>query len=100
LLFARKYRWSLAAVTVAATLDMITTIRFMEAFGIESEIHPPVRMMAEVLGIGWGVALSMLGRLAFVILAAAIWRRTCRAVMLICTVLYILAALSNHYRWL
>ena len=100
LLFARKYWLSLAAVTLAAALDMITTIRMMNAYGPEIEMHAPMRIMAEVFGVDLGVVLGTLGRLAFVVLVAAIWRPACRAVMLLCAVLYTLAAMSNHFGWL
>jgi hypothetical protein len=31
---------------------------------------------------------------------AAIWRKACRLTMFVCAVLYFLAALSNHFRWI
>ena len=56
--------------------------------------------MAEIFGIVPGLVLGTLGRLLFVMVVAAIWRRACRAVMLVCAVIYFLAAMCNHFRWL
>ena len=98
--FARKYWLAMAAVVVAATLDMLSTISFMLESGPQSELHPAMRAMAEMFGIVLGVVLGTLGRLVFVIVVAAIWRRACGAVMLVCAMLYFLAAMSNHFRWL
>ena len=41
-----------------------------------------------------------IGRLLFVMVVSAIWRRACGAVMLVCAVIYFLAAMCNHFRWL
>lgn len=97
---ARKYWLAITAVVVAAVLDMLSTINFMSETGPESEVHPGMRAMAEMFGIVLGVVLGTLGRLVFVFVVAAIWRKVCAAIMLVCAVIYFLAALSNHFGWL
>ena len=99
-LFARKYWPAITAVVIAAVLDMLSTINFMLVSGPQSELHPGMRAMAEMFGIVLGVVLGTLGRLIFVMVVAAVWRKACTAVMLVCAVLYFLAAMSNHFRWL
>ena len=98
--FVRKYWPVLTAVVVAAVLDMLTTMEFMLETGPKSELHPGVRSMAEMFGVVLGLILGTLGRLVFVVVVAAIWRRACTVIMLVCAVLYVLAAMSNHFRWL
>lgn len=98
--FARKYWLTIAAVVVAAVLDMLSTINFMSESGTQSEWHLGIRAMAEIFGIVPGLVLGTLGRLLFVMVVSAIWRRACRAVMLVCAVIYFLAAMCNHFRWL
>ena len=98
--FARKYWLAITAVVVAAVLDMLSTINFMSESGPQCELHPAMRAMAEMFGIVLGIVLGTLGRLVFVMVVSAIWRRTCTAVMLVCAVIYLLAAMCNHFRWL
>lgn len=98
--FARKYWLAITAVVVAAVLDMLSTIGFMFEYGSQSELHLPMRAMAEIFGIVRGLVLGTLGRLLFVMIVAAIWRRACAAIMLVCAVIYLLAAMCNHFRWL
>ena len=98
--FARKYWPAITAVVVAAALDMLSTINFMSESGPQSELHLAMRSMAEMFGVVRGVVLGTLGRLVFVFVVAAIWRKACTAVMLVCAVIYFAAALCNHLRLL
>ena len=73
---------------------------FMYHSGLECELHPAMRMMAEELGIDWGVPLATVVRLVFVVFVAAFWRRWCGLILTLCGTFYCLAALSNHFVWL
>ena len=98
--FVRAYRWSLLMLVVGTTLDTMTTMSFMRRLGTSDELHPAMRMMAELFGIDAGVPLASLVRFGCVVFVAALWRRWCRWVLLLCGILYALAACSNHFDWM
>ena len=98
--FVRAYRWPLLVLAVGAVLDTITTMQFMVRHGAADELHPAMRIMAEMLGVAFGVPLATVVRLGFVIFVAAVWRRWCGWVLLVCGLLYALAAASNYFDWL
>jgi hypothetical protein len=100
LVFIRKYRLPLAILLVGSVLDAITTMRFMLIYGVEEELHPAGRIIADVLGVGAGIAIGCAVRLGFVVVVAAIWRKWCGCLMVVCGVLYALAAASNHFGWM
>jgi hypothetical protein len=98
--FVRMYWLPLTVLFAGAVMDMVTTIRFMSETGPQDELHPFIRLMAEVYGVMPGVVAGTVGRLVFVVVIAAIWRRACAALMYLTGTLYILAALSNKFGWL
>jgi len=98
--FAARYWLSLTALAVGAAMDMLSTIEFMLQAGPGLELHPAMRIMAEVFGVVPGVILGTMARLGFVVFVAAIWRRACAPVLWLCAVLYALAAMSNHFGWI
>jgi len=100
LLLARKYRWALLVLLAGALLDMLTTIRFMRQFGPEAEVHPGIRMMGEVFGPALGVPLGTVLKVSAAVFVAALWRRGCAALLMLCGALYALGAASNHFGWL
>lgn len=99
-LFVRTYRWALLLLLVGASLDAATTMNLMYAHGTSGEVHPAMRMMAELLGITMGVPIGTLVRMGFVVFVAALWRGWCGWILLACGILYCLAAASNHFYWL
>ncbi len=100
LLFARKYRLPLAVLVLGSALDAATTIDFMLHYGPGEELHPAARVVADVFGVPVGVILGAVVRLAFVLVVAAVWRKWCAWMMVICGILYALAAASNHLGWM
>lgn len=96
----RVYRWPLAGVIAGAILDTATTMRSMYRDGVSVELHPAMRVIAEELGVTWGVPLASVVRLGFVFFAAAIWRRWCGWLMVLAGAGYVLAAASNYLGWL
>ena len=99
LVFARKYWLPLLVVVIATLLDTLSTIEFMLETGTAAELHPGMRVAAEVYGVVPGTIIGTLTRLGFVVFVAAIWRKACPWVMALLAVVYILAAMSNHYQW-
>lgn len=95
----RKYWIVLTPLLIGAGLDAATTIAFMLRYGPQDELHPVMRATAEVFGVWPGVIFGTVGRLAFVLLVAAVSRRCCAWVFAICAVLYLLAAGHNHFGW-
>ena len=96
----RAYRWPLAAVIAGAMLDTVTTMRSMYRSGVSVELHPAMRVIAEELGVTWGVPLASVVRLGFVFFVAAIWRKWCGWLMVLAGAGYVLAAASNYLGWL
>lgn len=100
LLFARRYWILLILLLAAAVADGVTTYRNLLAYGPEIEVHPAQRVVFELLGPHAGVPVAKLIQLAFVLLVAAWWRPWCGPLLLICGLLYAIAALSNHFHLL
>ena len=101
LLFARAYRWPLAVLAVGAVADAATTHDVLSSYGAGVELHPVQRLFAHLFGTSAAAVAGMkLVQTAFVVFVAALWRRWCAAVMVLCGVLYALAAVSNHFRLL
>lgn len=100
LLFIRVYRWPLIILAIGALLDTITTMNSMNLVGPESELHPGIRAIVQQYGITFGMPIGTIVRLGVVLFVAALWRRWCWWVLTICGILYILAAMSNHFLWL
>jgi len=96
----RAYRWAIVVTLIGTTLDTITTMRAMYAYGVAAELHPAMRAVAEEMGITWGVPFASVVRLVFVAFVAAFWRRWCGALLVLAGVGYSLAAASNYFGWL
>lgn len=98
--FVRRYRWTLLALLVAATADVVTTLVNLHAYGTGVEVHLVQRLVSDTVGVTVGVPLAKLLQLCFVIAVAAWWRPWCPWILRACALLYGLAALSNHFLWL
>ena len=97
LVFARFYRWSLLFLFIGAALDAITTAVLSYRFGPEGELHPVVRLMTYIFGPIGGAVIGKIGQVIFAIFVASLWRPWCRWILLLCGLLYLLAAVSNHF---
>jgi len=82
--FWDAYKWVLVLFAVAVFLDAASTIRFMLKLGPELEIHPMVRIAAQVAG---PVAGPLLGAAAKVLIGVfvAIYCRRWAAYILVAT---------------
>ena len=98
--FARIYRLPLAILLIGSILDTATTMKVMYRYGIDCELHPAMWLMAGIFGITVGVPLGTVARLGFVLVVAALRRSWTGWILLMCGVLYGLAAASNHFGWL
>lgn len=98
--FFWRYRWLVLLLLLATTADTLTTIRNMRLFGTGIEVHPAMFLMCEIFGIDWGVPLGSLARLMFVFGIASLIAKLTPYVLLTCSLLYSLAAMSNYFHWL
>ena len=96
-LFLGIYRWSILVLLIGLIADGTTTYRFVGEFGPRSELHPAMMIVLEVLGRNVGIVVGSVGRLAAVILVAGLFRKWRGRLMLICGILYCLAAVTNHF---
>jgi len=95
--FLRLYYTPLVVLAFGAVLDAASTVYVMEAYGIEGELHPMIRLLARHLGIGAGVVLGKAIQVALAVLVAAAWRTWCAFLLTLSGVLYLLAAAWNYY---
>ena len=95
--FARVYWLPLAILFAGAVADCATTYHNLVLFGPEVEAHVAQRWVSEVVGVRAGVPLAKMIQLGFVIAVAAWWRRWTPALLIICGLLYGVAAVSNFY---
>lgn len=95
----RKYWWPFAVLLAGAVADAWTTYSLVALYGPEVETHVVQRWCSELLGVTAGVPLAKLGQVAFVLLVAAWWRRWTTLILILCGLLYALAACSNYFLW-
>ena len=96
-MFLRLYYVPLVVLAFGAVLDAASTAYVMEAYGIEGELHPMIRLLARHLGIAAGVTAGKVIQVALAVLVAAAWRKWCAFLLTLSGVLYLLAAAWNYY---
>jgi|SRR5665213_4472624 len=95
--FIKLYRWSLVVLVLGVAVDLFTTLWNIRLYGAGIEMHIVQRWMSQLLGVELGVPLAKFGQLACVVFVAAWWRPWCRWILLLCGLLYTLAAVSNYF---
>ncbi len=90
-----RYRWWLTILFLAATADMITTMRFMHTEGVEMEVHPAIRIVAHLTGPFVGPNLGKLAQLAAIGLVTLYARRIAAYVFFATIMMYSWAAWYN-----
>jgi hypothetical protein len=95
--FIETYRWFLVALVLGVSADLFTTLWNLRLYGAGIEMHIVQRWMSQLLGIELGVPLAKFAQLACVVFVAAWWRPWCRWILLLCGLLYSLAAISNYF---
>src|SRR4051794_33196293 len=98
--FAHRYRWALLVLLAGATADAVTTYLNVRPYGPDIEAHPVQRFVYKLVGPAVGVPLAKLIQVGFVLFVAAWWRPWCQWVIATCGVLYLVAALFNHFHWI
>lgn len=93
-------RVELVLLVIAAGLDLFTTLWNIRAYGPSIEVHPVQRFVVHALGVEAGVPIAKLIQVGFVIVVSAWWTPWCRWVLIVCAVLYALAAANNYWHWL
>ena len=81
--------------TMAALLDMATTIRFMRELGPSAELHPVIRMVCAVLGPVAGPVVGKLCQFIAAVVVAVYLRRHARLILFAAAMLYAAAAWYN-----
>jgi hypothetical protein len=95
--FIAAYRWFLIVLVLGAGADLFTTLWNLRLYGVGVEVHIVQRWLSQIVGIEAGVPLGKFAQLSCVILVAAWWRPWCRWILLLCSILYMLAAISNYF---
>ena len=72
--FWSGHRWVLALYGIALLADGISTIRFMLAEGVHTELHPAVNIAARVLGPVLGPLVGVFGKAVAGMIVAIYWR--------------------------
>ena len=88
-------RWFLIVFSIAAMLDLLTTMRFMLVDGTENELHPAIRFVSRWMG---PIAGPLLGKLCQFIAAIGITfypRRYAKGILVLASFLYLWAAWYN-----
>ena len=98
--FVRTYWVPLTILLIGGTLDAITTWESLGRHGPEVELHPGFRMMLRIFGTSPAVvSILKTVQVLAAVFVAALWDKWTSALMVLCGVLYTLAAVSNHYQW-
>ncbi len=98
LLFARFYWWPLLFLLTGAILDGLTTYANVRDYGAAVEAHPIGRMAMETLGPAWGTSLGKGAQFLAAVFVASLLRFWCRWLLLLCGVIYAVAAYLNHFQ--
>jgi hypothetical protein len=93
--YLRRYRILLVLTILAATADMLSTIRFMLLEGPEAEGHPAVRVLAIVFGPVFGPVLGKICQFAVIISLTVYLRRWAVYIFVTVIILYTWAAWYN-----
>jgi hypothetical protein len=99
-LFVRIYRGPLLVLLAGAAADALTTYQVVRSYGAEVEVHPVQRLLFGLFSAHVAVPLAKVIQLCFVVLVASWWRRWCGGILTACGLLYVVAAMSNHFGWL
>lgn len=95
--FTTVYWWPLIILFLGATSDCFTTLKNIRTYGAAVEVHVVQRWVQQRLGAAAGVPIAKAVQLVFVLFIASWWRPWCRWILLLCGLLYMLAAVSNHW---
>lgn len=95
--FARAYWMPLLILLLGTTADLLTTWHNIRLYGPGVEAHLVQRMVFQLMGTQLGVPVAKLIQLGFVLLVAAWWRPWTPWILSVCGLLYVAAAISNHF---
>ena len=95
--FLREYWPYLVAVLIAATLDFITTCRFMSEGSVSDEFHPIIRFVSVICGPIWGPLFGKLCQIIATLFLAITFKPIARIVLVLVAVIYLYAAWFNTW---
>lgn len=97
-LFCRVDRWPLILLLIGTILDAATTYVALRDYGPGAEVHPAVQLLMRILGVSpWSMSAVKVAQSSCALLTASLWRPWCGFLLGLAGVLYILAAISNHF---
>ena len=95
--YFRAYSPYLFMVAVAATLDFLSTWRFMSEGSPEDELHPVIRLVSMAFGPVIGPLIGKLGQLLAVVFLTVVVRSFARIIFVPVIVIYLYAAWYNTW---
>lgn len=87
----------LAVALVAAAADFASTYYAMLSDGVETELHPAIRLVSYVLGPFMGPLFGKALQCAALVVVTVLWRPYARIILIPVTVLYLYAAWFNTW---
>ena len=93
--YFNELSYFLIVFSIAATLDLITTIHFMLKDGTATELHPAIRIVAWILGPIWGPIFGKVCQFLAALVVTAYFRSYARIILVVATFLYAWAAWYN-----
>ncbi|MDH4203180.1 MAG: hypothetical protein OEV87_09840 [Phycisphaerae bacterium] len=97
--FWKTHFWIIVTYLVALTADGISTIRFMLADGVDTEMHPAVNIAARIAGPVLGPFLGVIGKAMAGIIVAIYWRRIAIVILGVVSIVSFWAAWYNIWGW-
>ena len=85
----------LTVAFIAAAADFWSTYRAMSTEGVESELHPVIRLVSFILGPFVGPLVGKVAQYAALIVVTVLWRPCARIIFILITALYLYAAWFN-----
>ncbi|MDD5350783.1 MAG: hypothetical protein PHQ12_11285 [Chthoniobacteraceae bacterium] len=93
--YFRAFAPYLAVAFFAAAADFWSTYATMLSLGVESELHPAIRLVSHVFGAFLGPLLGKVVQYAALVAVTILWRPYARIIFLPVIVLYLYAAWFN-----
>jgi len=97
LVFARIYRLALGILLIGAVLDAWSTYNIVCVYGHEAEVHPVARLAMHWFGPTIGTWGGKVVQTLVAIVVASLWRRWCGWLLSLAGLLYMAAAVCNHF---
>ena|SRR5215207_6191228 len=95
--YLREFGVYLALVLLAATLDFLSTWKFMSISSPEDELHPVIRWVSIIGGPFIGPLIGKLGQIAALLALTVFFRAYARIIFVPVIIIYLYAAWYNTW---